>query len=159
MKSSSQFERTEKLIAQNRKARFEFEIIQVVEAGIILQGTEVKSLRRGKANLQDAYATFPNKDNNDLYIINLHISPYDFGNRENHEPKRQRKLLMNARELKKLRTATAEKGITLVPLSLYFSGAFVKVELGLAKAKKRYDKRESVKERESNREIQRKYKF
>lgn len=159
MKSSVQFERTEKLIAKNRKARFDYEILQTFEAGIILQGTEVKSLRKGKANLQDAYAYFPNKNNNELYIINLHISQYDFGNRENHEPKRKRKLLLSARELKKIRTATAEKGFTIVLLSLYFSGAFVKAELGLAKAKRKYDKRESTKEREHEREINRKFSF
>lgn len=158
MKSAEQFERNEKLIVKNRKAFHDFEIIQRIEAGIALQGTEVKALRAGKANLQDCYAAFPNKDNNELYVINMHISPYDFGNRENHEPKRPRKLLLNSRELRKLRSQVAEKGITLIPLSLYFSGAFVKVELGLAKAKKKYDKRESTKEREVKREIQRKFK-
>lgn len=158
MKSSVQFERTEKLIAQNRKARHDFEIIQSIEAGVVLQGTEVKSLREGKANLQDSYAAFPNKDTNELFMINLHISPYSHGNRENHESKRARKLLLSVRELKKLRTGTAEKGITLIPLSLYFSGAFVKVELGLAKSKKKYDKRETTKEREVEREIRRKFK-
>ncbi len=158
MKSSVQFERKEKLIAQNRKARFDFEITQVVEAGIVLLGTEVKSLREGKANMQDSYAAFLPKDSNELYVINLHINPYSHGNRENHEPKRNRKLLLNERELKKLRTATSEKGITLIPLSLYFSGAFVKIEIGLAKSKKKYDKRESTKERETEREIRRKFK-
>ncbi len=158
MKSSVQFERTEKLIAQNRKARHDFSISQVVEAGIILQGTEVKSLREGKANMQDSYAAFPNKDNNELFLFNLHISPYSHGNRENHEDKRTRKLLLTERELKKLRTATSEKGITLIPLSLFFSGAFVKVEIGLAKSMKKYDKREATKERDSEREIRRKFK-
>lgn len=158
MKSSVQFERKEKLIAQNRKARFDFEITQVIEAGIVLVGTEVKSLREGKANMQDSYAAFINKDSNELHVLNLHINPYSHGNRENHEPKRSRKLLMSERELKKLRTATAEKGITLIPLSLYFSGAFVKIEIGLAKSKKKYDKRESTKERETEREIRRKFK-
>lgn len=159
MRSSAQFERTEKLIAQNRRARHDYEIVNVYEAGIVLQGTEVKSLRAGKANLQDSYAAFPNKDSNELYLLNLHISPYDFGNRENHEAKRERKLLLTERELKKLRTAVAEKGITLIPLSLYFSGAFVKVELGLAKAKRKYDKREAVKERETERDLKRQYKI
>ena len=158
MKSSVQFERKEKLIAQNRKARFDFAITQVVEAGIVLLGTEVKSLREGKANMQDSYAAFLPKDSNELYVINLHINPYSHGNRENHEPKRNRKLLLNERELKKLRTATSEKGITLIPLSIYFSGAFVKIEIGLAKSKKKYDKRESTKERETEREIRRKFK-
>lgn len=159
MKSSATFERKEKTILVNRKARHDFEITQVIEAGIVLRGTEVKSLREGKCNVQDAYAWFPNNTNNELYLLNLHISPYSHGNRENHEPKRPRKLLVTAREAVKLRTAVSEKGITLVPLSLYFSGPFVKVEIGLAKAKKKYDKREAVKERETDREIQRKFRY
>jgi SsrA-binding protein len=159
MKSSVQFERKEKSISINRKARHEFEITQSVEAGIVLQGTEVKSLRSGKCSMQDAYAAFGKKDSLELTLINLHISPYDHGNRENHDPKRPRTLLMTARELKKLKTAVSEKGITLIPLSVYFSGPFVKVEIGLAKAKRKYDKRESNKERDTEREIRRKYKM
>jgi SsrA-binding protein len=158
MRSSTEFERKEKLISQNRKARHDFEIVQSLEAGIMLQGTEVKSLRAGKANLQDSYAAFSKGEFTELFALNIHISPYDHGNRENHEAKRPRKLLLTERELKKLRTAVNEKGVTLIPLSLYFSGAFVKLELGLAKAKKKYDKRETTKERDVKRELQRKYK-
>jgi len=157
MKSSSTFERKEKSILQNRKARHDYEITQVIETGIVLRGTEVKSLREGKCNIQDAYAGFPNNNNNELFLMNLHISPYSHGNRENHDPKRVRKLLVTAREAVKLKTAVSEKGITLIPMSLYFSGPYVKVELGLAKAKKKYDKRETTKERETEREIQRKF--
>lgn len=159
MKSSVQFERKEKSISVNRKARHEFEIISSLEAGIILQGTEVKSLRSGKCSMQDCYAAFGKKDSLELTIINLHISPYNHGNRENHEPKRPRKLLLTERELKKLKTAVSEKGITLIPLSLYFSGPFVKVEIGLAKAKRKYDKRETNKERDTEREIRRKFRL
>ncbi len=159
MKSSVQFERKEKSISINRKARHEYEITQSVEAGIVLQGTEVKSLRTGKCSMQDCYASFGKKDSLELTLINLHISPYDHGNRENHDPKRPRRLLMTSRELKKLKTSVSEKGITLIPLSVYFSGPFVKVEIGLAKAKRKYDKRESNKERDTEREIRRKYKM
>ncbi len=158
MKSSQNFERTEKIIAQNRKARHDFEIIQSIEAGIVLQGTEVKSLRTGKCSMQDSYAAFTQKDSLELSLLNLHISPYDHGNRENHEAKRPRRLLLTFRELKKLKTSVSEKGITLIPLSVYFSGPFVKVEIGLARSKRKYDKRESTKERETEREIRRKYK-
>ena len=155
MKSADALERKVKAIASNRKARHDYEIVQVYETGIILQGTEVKSLRHGKCSLLDAYATFTDKNSLELYLVNCHISPYDFGNRENHEPKRQRKLLVNRSEAIKMRNAVNEKGITLIPLSIYFSGRFVKVELGLAKAKRKYDKRETLKERDSDRDIRR----
>ena len=148
-------DRVIKSIAQNRKARHDFEIISKLEAGIILQGTEVKSLREGKCNLQDSYVYFPSKENNELFLINLHIAPYDFGNRENHQPKRQRKLLVNAREAKKMRVAIQEKGYTIIPLSIYFSGKFVKIELAVVRAKKKYDKREDLKKRDTERETKR----
>ena len=150
-------ERAVKIIAHNRRARHDFEILQTIEAGIILQGTEVKSLRQGKCSIQDAYAGFPNDDKDDLYLINFHISPYTHGTYSNHEPKRMRKLLVREREAVKLRTAVQEKGLTIIPLSIYFSGRFVKIELGLARAKRKYDKRESVKERETNIEIRKKF--
>ena len=159
MRSSEEFERKEKIIAQNRKARHDYEILQVYEAGIVLQGTEVKSLRAGKANLQDAYAAFLEKNSNELYLLNLHIAPYEFGNRENHEAKRKRKLLLTFRELKKIRNAVSEKGLTLIPLSLFFSGSFVKVEIAVVKSKRKYDKREALKEQENKREIDRKFKY
>ncbi len=158
MKPLELAERKQKIISTNRRARHDYSIVQSIEAGIVLQGTEVKSLRTGKCSMQDAYAGFVDKNSLELYIYNLHIDEYDFGNRENHKPKRDRKLLLNYREAKKLKTGVMEKGITLIPLSVYFSGPFVKIEIGLAKAKKKYDKREATKERETQREIQRKYK-
>ncbi len=152
-------EREIRIIAKNRKALHDFFVLQSLEAGIILQGTEVKSLRAGKVSLQDAYAMFPNSNNNELYLINLHIAPYEQGNIYNHDPKRKRKLLVNQREAKKLRAAVQEKGLTLIPLSLYFSGKFVKVELGLVKAKKKYDKREDTKKKDVEKEIRKKFKY
>ncbi|MFA5512784.1 MAG: SsrA-binding protein SmpB [Candidatus Kapaibacterium sp.] len=147
-------ERQQKIIVSNRKARFEYEIIQTLECGIVLQGTEVKSLRAGKCNLQDSYASFIKGE---LYIHNLHIKEYDFGNRENHKPNRDRKLLLNIRELIKFKSLVEEKGLTLIPLSIYFSGHLVKVELALVRAKKKYDKREDVKKRDTEREIRRNF--
>jgi SsrA-binding protein len=150
-------QRHRKNISTNRKLRHDYEIIQTLETGIVLQGTEVKSLRASKCSLQDAYAAFPNSGDNELYLLNLHINPYEQGNRNNHEPLRQRKLLVTAREAVKLRTAVSEKGLTLMPYCLYFSGPYVKVELCVVKAKKKYDKRESIKERESEIDIRRKF--
>ena len=148
-------DRTIRPIITNRKAFHEYEVLQRFEAGIALTGTEVKALRAGKVSLGDAYAIFPSRANNDLYLVGLHISPYDFGNRENHEPTRQRKLLLHAHELDRLRTGLEEKGLTIVPLGLYFSGPYVKVELGLVRGKKLYDKRQSTKERETERAMRR----
>ncbi len=159
LNSQKEFDRKVKQIASNRKARHDFEIIQTIETGIVLQGTEVKSLRNGQCSIQDAYAAFPKPDSYEVYLINFHINPYEQGNRNNHEPRRQRKLLVSHREAVKLKTAIMEKGLTLLPLSLYFSGPFVKVDLAVVKAKKKYDKREAVKERETDREIRRKYRF
>ena len=158
MKLPELAERKQKLVASNRRARHDYLINQSLEAGIVLRGTEVKSLRAGKCSMQDCYASFLDKNSLELYVYNMHIDEYDFGNRENHKPKRERKLLINYREAKKLKTQVMEKGVTLIPLSIYFSGAFVKVEIGLAKAKKKFDKREATKEREQKREIQRKFK-
>ncbi|MFC2131395.1 SsrA-binding protein SmpB [Bacteroidota bacterium] len=152
-------ERAVKLIAKNRKAFHDFFIVQSVETGIMLQGTEVKSLRNGKCSLQDAYAGFPDSRTDELFLMNMHISPYDQGNINNHEPKRKRKLLVNRREAVKLRIAVSEKGFTLIPLSIYFSGRFVKIELGLAKAKKKYDKREAAKKKDADREIRKKFRY
>ncbi len=150
-------ERKQKIIATNRKARHEFEILQTIEAGIVLQGTEVKSLRAGMCSIQDAYASFSVPDSNDLYLINFHISPYKNASFANHEPKRTRKLLLNWRQAVKLKTAVTEKGCTIVPLTIYFSGPFVKVEIALVRAKKKYDKREATKKREVEIEIRRKF--
>ena len=152
-------DRAKKTIARNRRLRHDFEILKTVEAGIVLKGTEVKSLREGKVSLQDAYAYFPNKDNDELYLVKMHIPPYSQGNINNHDPERQRKLLLHKREAVKLRSAVQEKGLTLMPYSLYFSGPYVKVELCLVRAKKKYDKRESLKERDTERNIQRNYRY
>ncbi len=149
-------DRKKKVIASNRKARHDFEIIQTIESGIVLQGTEVKSLRAGKCSFQDAYAAFPDKNNYELFLYNFHISQYEHGNRNNHEPKRPRKLLLNKREAIKLCSSVQEKGLTLIPLSIYFSGPFVKLELALVRAKKKFDKREDLKKREATREINKK---
>ena len=145
-----------KIISTNRKAFHDYFVVSTIEVGIVLQGTEVKSLRQSKCSLQDAYAGFTEPDSNDLYVINMHISPYEQGNIYNHEPKRKRKLLVKQREAVKLRTAVQEKGFTLIPLSVYFSGRFVKVEIGLVRSKKKYDKREDTKKKDAEREIRRK---
>jgi SsrA-binding protein len=143
------------LVVSNRKARHEYEVLQTLEAGIVLQGTEVKSLRNGKANLQDAFARF---HGGELWLHNLHISPYDPGNRYNHEPLRQRKLLLQRRELRKLVGQVEQKGLTLIPLEIYFTRGIAKVKLGLVRGKKLHDKRQDLKTREVQREMERAYK-
>lgn len=148
-------ERKQRLITSNRKVRFEYEVVSTLECGIVLTGTEVKSLRTGRCSLQDSYAAI---EENNLILYNMHINEYEHGNRENHKPKRDRKLLVHERELNKLRNSVNEKGMTLVPLSIYFSGHLVKVELALVRAKRKYDKRETTKKRETEREIRRKFK-
>jgi SsrA-binding protein len=139
----------EKLIASNKKAFHDYHVLQKFEAGLALTGTEVKSLRDGKANLKDAYVIFKNGE---AFLFAAHISPYAHGNRENHEPERTRKLLLHKREIEKLFSQTAEKGLTIVPLRLFFRGSRVKVEIALVKGKKLYDKRESEKKKEADRE-------
>jgi SsrA-binding protein len=141
----------EKLIASNKKALHEYFIVQKLEAGLVLTGTEVKALRDGKANLKDAYVIFKNGE---AYLFGLHISPYSHGNIQNHEPDRTRKLLLHKRELDKLHGQTAEKGLTVVPLRLYFKGARVKTEIAVVRGKKQYDKRDSERSRELDREAQ-----
>lgn len=141
-----------KIAAENRKARHDYHIHETFEAGIALTGTEVKSLRAGKANLKDSYARI---DNGELMLHNLHISPYEQGNRFNHEPLRTRKLLMHRYEINKLVGQTREKGYTLTPLKLYFSKGKVKVELALTTGKKNYDKRHDMAEKDAKREIDR----
>lgn len=152
-------ERKEILITQNRKASHLYEIVQRMEAGIVLKGTEVKSLRQSKCSIVDSYATFPNKNNNDLYLVNFHINPFEQGNRNNHEPKRQRRLLVNAREAVKLRTGIQEKGLTLIPLSVYFSGPFVKIEIALVRIIKKADKREHNIEKETKKDIHKRFRY
>lgn len=141
-----------KIVAENRKARHDYHIHESYEAGLVLTGTEVKSLRAGKANLKDAYARI---EQNELILHNMHISPYDAGNRFNHEPLRNRKLLMHRGEINKLIGKTQEKGYTLVPLKLYFTRGIAKIQIGLATGKKNYDKRQDMAERDAKREIDR----
>jgi len=138
---------------KNKKALFEYFITDSFTAGLVLTGTEIKSLRAGNAGLSDSYCLFI-KD--ELWVRNMHISEYQYGTYMNHEPKRDRKLLLNKRELKKLRTKTKEKGFTIVPLRLYLSEkGWAKLEIGLARGKKLYDKRESIKNRDVSRDISR----
>jgi len=144
---------TEKVVATNRKAYHEYFIEEKFEAGIMLQGTEVKSLRDGRVNLQDSYASV--KDG-EVFLHHCHISPYSHGNLMNHEPLRVRKLLLHKKEINKLLGKTQQKGLTLIPLRIYFSKrGHAKVELGLAKGKKLYDRRASIKSREAGREVER----
>jgi len=141
-----------KIVSENRKARHEYHILETYEAGIALTGTEVKSLRTGRANLQDSYARV---ENSELLLYNMHISPYDQGNRFNHEPKRTRRLLMHRYEIMRLLGKTREKGLALVPLKIYFKNGWAKIELALAKGKKLYDRREDMAARDAKREIER----
>lgn len=159
MKTQEILDREEKLIAQNRKARHDYIIVSTFEAGMVLEGTEVKSLRNGRCSLQEAYCGFKSHDDEDVYVFNMHINVYEHGNRQNHEPKRARKLLLHKREAIKLKSAVNEKGMTIVPLSIYFSGHLVKLEIALVKAKRKYDKRETTKKREVDREIRRKFRY
>ncbi|MEI7812980.1 MAG: SsrA-binding protein SmpB [Ignavibacteria bacterium] len=142
----------EKDITVNRKARYEYTIIQTYEAGIVLQGTEVKAIRQGKASLTDSYAAL--KDG-EMWLFNAHISVYDQGSINNHEPLRIRKLLLNKSEIRKLIGKVKEKGLTLVPLRLYFKAGKIKLQIALAKGKKIYDKREDIAKRDFQREQQR----
>lgn len=139
-----------KVITDNRKARHDYHILETFETGIELKGTEVKSLRQGKANLKDSYAQV---DDGQLFLLNMHISPYEQGNRFNVDPLRKRKLLMHKREIMRLLGKTKEEGLTLVPLKAYLSRGKVKIELALAKGKKLYDKREAAAEKTAKREI------
>ena len=142
-----------KVVAENRRARFDYFVDERIEAGIALVGTEVKSLRHGEGSIAESYATVEGEE---VWLINSHIPEYSHGNRQNHEPKRARKLLLKGREISKLQGAVARQGLTLVPLSIYFnSRGRAKVELALARGKKVHDKRETVKERDWKREQQR----
>jgi SsrA-binding protein len=142
-----------RVIAENRKARHEYHILSRVEAGIALAGTEVKSLRSSKATMADAYATI---EGGQAWLVNLHIGPYDPASRFNHDPLRKRKLLLHRAEIRRLRVQTDEKGLTLIPLRLYFNAAgLAKVELAVARGKRAHDKRDTVAERDAKREIAR----
>jgi len=141
-----------KMVAQNRKARHDYFIEERYEAGMVLMGTEVKALREGRANLKDGYARI--KDN-EVFLMDVHISPYAFGNRLNHDPLRPRKLLLHEREIHRLTGKVREKGFSLIPLSIYFSHGRAKVSLALAKGKKLYDKREALKRKVMKKEVER----
>ncbi|MEV6966961.1 SsrA-binding protein SmpB [Hamadaea sp. NPDC051192] len=145
-------EKGRKVVATNRKARHDYAILDTYEAGIVLTGTEVKSLRMGRASLVDA---FGQERDGEIYLHQLHIPEYTQGTWTNHDPRRTRKLLMHRTEIQKILGKLTESGLTLIPLSLYFSDGWAKVELGLARGKKSYDKRQDLATRDANREIQR----
>jgi SsrA-binding protein len=145
-------ERGQKVIASNRRARHDYAILDTYEAGVVLVGTEVKSLRLGRASLVDSFATV---DDGEVWLRGLHIPEYDRGTWTNHEPRRTRKLLLHKDEIVKLIGKTKESGLSLVPLSMYFKDGKVKVELGLARGKKAYDKRQAIAKRDADREIAR----
>jgi SsrA-binding protein len=145
----------DKSIAQNRKARHNYDFLEKYETGIVLAGTEVKSLREGRVNFKDSYAALRN---NEVWLYGMHISPYSHGNIYNHNPERDRKLLLHRNEIRRLIGKTKDTGLTLVPLQLYFKNGKVKVELALAKGKKQFDKREAIAKREAERETKRIFK-
>src|SRR3990172_114685 len=143
---------TEKVVATNRKAFHNFSILETYEAGLVLKGTEVKSLRESHVNFKDCYASV---ERGEAWLIGCHITPYHHGSDANHDPERRRKLLLHKREINRLVGKIAERGLTLIPLRLYFKDGRVKLELGLARGKKLHDKRESIREREARRELDR----
>ncbi|MDQ0338419.1 SsrA-binding protein [Caldalkalibacillus uzonensis] len=141
-----------KVVAQNKKASHDYYIEDTYEAGIVLTGTEIKSIRAGKVNLKDSFARIKNGE---VFLMNMHISPYEQGNRFNHDPLRTRKLLLHKREINKLIGLTKEKGYALIPLKIYLKRGLAKIDLAVAKGKKLYDKRETMKKRDAQREIER----
>jgi SsrA-binding protein len=141
-----------KVVANNRRARRDYAVVDTVEAGLVLVGSEVKSLRAGRMELKDSYASI---DHGEAFLIGAHIAPYDFSREGGHEPERPRKLLLHRREIDKLGGVLAEKGLTLIPLRVYFKDGKAKVELALAKGKTSYDKRETLKRRDAAREMER----
>ncbi|MGI6361216.1 MAG: SsrA-binding protein SmpB [Bacillota bacterium] len=144
-----------KIISENRKARHEYHFLETFEAGIELKGTEVKSLRNAKVSIQEAYARI---ERGEVYIYNMHIAPYEMGNRFNHEPKRPRRLLLHKAEIRRIYAKVREKGFTLIPVKIYFVRGLAKLELALAQGKKLYDKRHDLAEKEAKRDIQRGFK-
>jgi SsrA-binding protein len=146
---------SEKVVCQNRKARHEYFIEETFEAGMVLEGPEVKSLRDGRANLVDSYARIKKEE---VFLYNMHISPYPFAHHVNLDPKRTRKLLLSKREIKRLMGKTEEKGYTMIPLKVYFSKGWAKAQIGLAKGKRKPDKRQAIKERDLQREMEREQK-
>jgi SsrA-binding protein len=145
-------EKEQRVAVSNRKARHDYFILDTVEAGLVLKGTEVKSLRAGNANLLDSHAIVKNGV---VWLLGLHISPYEQGSYLNHDPRRTRKLLLSKREIRRLLSKVQEKGLSLIPLSIYFKGPYAKVELAVAQGKKSYDKREAIKQRDAKRDIAR----
>jgi len=145
-------ETPQRISISNRKARHEYFILEALEAGIVLTGTEVKSLRKGNANLQDSYAELRSGE---VWLEGMHISPYEQGNINNHDPRRKRKLLLQRKQIRKLIGGMKEKGLTLIPMSVYFKGPYAKVELALARGKKSFDKREAIAKRDADRDIAR----
>jgi SsrA-binding protein len=150
--ASSNRQTGRKMIAQNRKARHDYAVVDVFEAGVVLTGTEVKSLRLGRASLVDGFATI---DDGEIFLRNVHIPEYEQGSWTNHEPRRTRKLLLHRGEIMRLIGKTKESGMTLVPLSMYFSDGLVKVEIALARGKRSYDKRQDMARRDADREVRR----
>lgn len=144
--------KVQKIIAQNKKAWHDYFVDEKYEAGVVLTGTEIKSVRAGAVNLKDSYCSF---ENGEIFAVGVHISPYEQGNRFNHIPLRDKKLLMHRREILKLQGRVQQKGFSVIPLSLYFSGSYVKMEIGLCRGKKLYDKRESDAERQADRTMER----
>jgi SsrA-binding protein len=141
----------DRVVATNRRARHEYEILETLEAGLVLRGTEVKSLRDGQVNFKDSYATVRNGE---AWLRGCHISPYSHGTDANHQPERDRKLLLHKREITRIMGKTAEKGLTVVPLKIYFKQGRIKIEIGLARGKKLHDKRATLRERETRREME-----
>jgi SsrA-binding protein len=140
----------DRVVATNRRARYQYEILETLEAGLVLRGTEVKSLRTGQVNFKDSYATVRSGE---VWLVGCHISPYSHGTDANHDPERDRKLLLHGREIARLAGKVAEKGLTVVPLKLYFKQGRAKLEIGLARGKKLHDKRAALRERETRREM------
>lgn len=141
-----------KLLAQNKKARHDYFIEETFEAGIVLQGTEIKSIRRGRVNLKDSFARI---SNGEVFLNNAHISTYEEGNRYNHDPLRERKLLLHKQQINKLIGLTKQQGYSIVPLKLYIKNGYAKVLIGIGKGKKKYDKRETLKKKDAKREVAR----
>lgn len=143
----------QKTLAKNRKAKYQYEIQKTIEVGIVLEGTEVKSIRAGQINLAESFCRV--YENLQVYLINAHVSHYDFGNRHNHDPVRPRRLLLHRSEIRRLYGQVKEQGLTLIPLKIYLKGGIIKMELALGRGKKLYDKRQEMKKREAQRDIER----
>jgi SsrA-binding protein len=141
-----------KVIATNRKAFHEYQFHETVEAGLVLQGSEIKSIRAGRVSLQEGFVLF---EQGEAWLVNVHIAPYDPASRQNHEPRRKRKLLLHRREIERLQSRAQEKGFTVIPTKLYLKDGRAKVEIGLARGKKLYDKREAIAKRDSKRQVER----